>query len=150
MQQRLELEQLYKAQPALPRALQAINAAAKAAGLEASLIHLIKLRVSQINGCAFCQHRHSNEARHDGERQSRLDVLPGWREAPGFTARERAALAWAEALTLLASSDISDDLYAEVSREFPLEQLANLTAIVVEINGWNRIAVAFRVMPVLE
>ena len=150
MQSRVELEQLYKAQPILPRSLMALNSAAKESGLELSLIHLIKLRVSQINGCAFCQHMHANEARHDGERQSRLDVLAGWREAPGFSARERAALAWAEALTLVASTDVSDAIYAEVSNEFPLEQLANLTAIVVEINGWNRIAIGFRFMPTLE
>lgn len=150
MQSRVDFQQLYKAQPALSRSLRALNDAAREAGLELSLIHLVKLRVSQINGCAFCQHMHANEARHDGERQSRLDVLAGWREAPGFTPRERAALAWAEALTLLARVDISDAIYAEVSREFPLEQLANLTAVVVEINGWNRIAVAFRFMPNLD
>lgn len=147
MQTRVEYEQLYKAQPVLARSLIALNTAARESGLELSLIHLVKLRVSQINGCAFCQCMHANEARRDGERQSRLDVLAGWREAPGFSVRERAALAWAEALTLLAHREISDAIYAEASDQFTLQELANLTTVTIEINGWNRIAVAFRFLP---
>lgn len=147
MQTRVEYEQLYKAQPVLARSLIALNTAARESGLELSLIHLVKLRVSQINGCAFCQCMHANEARRDGERQSRLDVLAGWREAPGFSVRERAALAWAEALTLLAHTGISDAIYAEASDQFTLQELANLTTVTIEINGWNRIAVAFRFLP---
>jgi len=108
---------------------------------------LLKLRASQINGCAFCQHMHANEARHDGETQTRLDVLAAWREVPIFTNRERAALGWTEALTQIAGKGVSDDEFAKVSAEFTQTEIVNLTAVIVAINSWNRIAVGFGFIP---
>jgi len=108
---------------------------------------LVELRVSQINGCAFCLDMHANEARHLGELQQRLDCVAAWREAPFFTDRERAALAWAESLTLVAETRAPDDVYAEVKKHFPEKELVDLTAVIGMINLWNRMSVAFRSEP---
>lgn len=141
---RLSTAQLYKLQPQIPKSLLDLDEAG-AKLVEPKLVHLIKLRVSQLNGCAFCMKMHAEEAREDGESQIRLDVLAGWRETELFSSREQAALVWAESLTLLAGSkEVSDATYQYVSDQFSAEELANLTALVIAINGWNRIAVSFR------
>jgi uncharacterized peroxidase-related enzyme len=114
---------------------------------DAKLRALIELRVSQINGCAYCLDMHANEARHLGETQQRLDCVAAFREAPFFTARERAALAWAEALTHVSGTHAPDDVYAEVKQHFADKELVDLTAVISMINLWNRISIAFRSEP---
>jgi AhpD family alkylhydroperoxidase len=111
---------------------------------DAKLRALVELRVSQINGCAYCLDMHANEARHLGESQQRLDCIAAWREAPFFTERERAALAWAESLTLVAETRAPDEIYNEVKKHFPDKELVDLTAGIGMINLWNRMSVAFR------
>ena len=118
-----------------------------AGGIEKSLIELVKIRASQINGCAFCLDMHTREARALGETEERLHVLAAWHESPAFTERERAALAWTDALTDIADGHVTDEVYADVKNAFSDKELAYLTAAVVSINGWNRIAVAFRFLP---
>ncbi len=113
-------------------------------GLEASLPELIKMRASQINGCAFCLDMHSKDARAAGETEQRLYLLDAWREAPFYSQRERAALSWTEALTLVADSRIPDDVYNEARLHFSEQELVDLSLAVVAINGWNRLAIAFR------
>lgn len=146
MKERIERSAVYKIQPALYKSLAGLGEAA-AAGLEPSLVHLVKLRASQINGCAFCQHRHANEARKDGEKQSRLDVLPSWRELPVFSARERAALEWTEAATRLPQGSPTDEQFAQLNQVLSQEEIVNLTITIAVINAWNRIAVAFNFFP---
>ncbi|MEO6748295.1 MAG: carboxymuconolactone decarboxylase family protein [Casimicrobiaceae bacterium] len=113
-------------------------------GLEPSLLELVRTRVSQINGCAHCLDMHTKDARAAGETEQRLYVLAAWREAPFYSDRERAALAWAEAVTQLPSNDVPDELYVEVSRHFNEKALVDLTLAIVAINGWNRLAVPLR------
>jgi AhpD family alkylhydroperoxidase len=113
-------------------------------GLEHSLLELVKTRVSQINGCAHCLDMHTKDARAAGETEQRLNVLAAWRDAPFYSDRERAALAWAEAVTQLSTHDIADELYAEVRRHFDEKPLVDLTFAIVAINGWNRLAVPLR------
>jgi len=125
-------------------ALISISAAVKKSGLDPKIIELVKVRASQINGCAFCLNMHVVEAREIGETDARLHVLAAWRESPYFTQRERAALAWTEALTLVADSHVPDEIFAEASAEFDEIELAQLTSAIVTINAWNRIAVAYR------
>jgi AhpD family alkylhydroperoxidase len=110
-------------------------------GLEHSLLELVKLRASQINGCAYCLDMHSKEARAEGETEQRIYVLSAWREAPFYTPRERAALEWTEAITLISKGGISEELYATVRKQFSEKELVDLTMAVVTINGWNRIAI---------
>ena len=116
-------------------------------GLESRLLELVKIRASQINGCAFCLAMHVRDARAQGEREERLDLLPAWREAPLYTARERAALAWTEAVTLIADGHVSDAVYEAARQEFGEKELVDLTYAVIAINGWNRLAIAFRKPP---
>ena len=116
----------------------------KQSSLEPNLLHLIKYRVSQINGCAYCLDMHSKDLRAGGETEQRLYVLDAWREAPFYTDRERAALEWAEALTLVAESHVPDEVYDRVKPHFSEKELIDLTMAVVTINGWNRISIAFR------
>ncbi len=149
MKERIAYQNVYKLQPALAKHLIELGDAA-AQKIEHPLIHLIKLRVSQINGCAFCQHMHVNEARKDGEKQGRLDVLAAWKEVPAFSARERSALAWAEKLTLLAQHEIQDEDFARVREQFSEEEVVNLTAAIVTINAWNRIATGFHFLPTIK
>jgi AhpD family alkylhydroperoxidase len=135
----------YKAE--LPSALEAmvgLEAAVRRSSLEPALVELVKMRASQINGCAHCLDMHSKDARARGEDEQRLHVLAGWREAPFYSERERAALAWCEALTLLAQTGAPDDVYAEVEAHFSTEEIAALTYQIVAINGWNRLAVGLR------
>lgn len=115
--------------------------------LEESLIELVKMRASQINGCAYCLDMHSKDARSNGETEQRLYGLSAWHEAPFYTDRERAALAWTEAVTLISDSHISDELYEEVCEEFTEKELVDLTFAIIAINGWNRLAIPFRTVP---
>jgi AhpD family alkylhydroperoxidase len=123
--------------------LLALSKHIKSGSLEPALIELVLMRVSQINGCAYCLDMHSKDARAAGETEQRLYVLAGWREAPFYSERERAAFAWAEALTRLVPGDsVPDALYEEVSRQFNEKELVDLTLLVTNINAWNRINLA--------
>ena len=119
----------------------------KSSKLELSLLELVRMRASQINGCAFCLDMHSKDARMNGETEQRLYTLSAWRETTFFTNRERAALAWTEALTLITEGHASDEVYAEVRKEFSEEELVNLSVAIIAINGWNRLAIGFRKIP---
>ncbi|MBM3520735.1 MAG: carboxymuconolactone decarboxylase family protein [Alphaproteobacteria bacterium] len=133
-----------KASPGGYRAMLALEAHVASSGFDRKLLELIKTRASQINSCAFCIDMHSKDARHAGESEQRLYGLSAWREAPYYTARERAALAWTEAVTRL-DGDIGDDLYDALKAEFSDGEIADLTFAIVLINGWNWLAVPFRV-----
>jgi AhpD family alkylhydroperoxidase len=113
-------------------------------GLPKQLVRLVKIRASQLNGCAYCIHMHTREARAAGESEERLYLISAWRESPLFSPRERAALAWTESLTLLSETGAPDDAYAELARELDEAERVKLTLAIVAINGWNRIAVGFR------
>ena len=115
-------------------------------GLERSLLELVKLRASQINGCAYCLDMHWKDARARGESEQRLYGLDAWRETSYYTERERAALAWTEAVTQIADNHVPDELYKQVRQHFS-EELVNLTLAVIAINGWNRLAISFRTEP---
>jgi AhpD family alkylhydroperoxidase len=115
--------------------------------LERSLIHLVKMRASQINGCAYCMAMHTREALEDGERIDRLAVLSAWRETTWFSDRERAALAWAEALTKISSGEVPDEVFEQARDEFGEKTLSDLTLLIITINGWNRIAIPYRAEP---
>lgn len=119
----------------------------EASGLERSLFELVKLRASQINGCAFCIDMHTKDARKAGEREQRLYALSTWRETPFYTDRERAALGWTEALTRIAENKVSDELYEVVKAQFTEDNLMALTMAIIAINGWNRLAISFRTVP---
>jgi AhpD family alkylhydroperoxidase len=116
-------------------------------GLEHPLLELVKTRASQINGCAYCIDMHTKDARAAGETEQRLYGLSAWREAPFYTDRERAALEWTEAVTLISQNDIPDELYERVRKHFSENELVNLTMAIVTINGWNRLAIPFRAVP---
>jgi AhpD family alkylhydroperoxidase len=113
-------------------------------GLERSLIELVKTRASQINGCAFCLHMHTADARAAGETEERLYLLSAWRESPLYTSRERAALAWTEALTLISETAAPDEDYDRLAAEFTEKERVDLSLLVGAINVWNRLAVGFR------
>ena len=146
MQERFKQVLVYQYQPKLAANLIDLGQAA-AASLDKLLVHLIKLRASQLNGCAFCQHMHANEARNDGEQQQRLDVLPAWREVAVFSAAEKAALQWTESLTLLASQIIKEQDYQALSQHFNEQQIVDLSVTIATINTWNRIAAGFNFAP---
>ena len=117
-------------------------------GLEHNLLELVKMRASQLNGCAYCLDMHSKDARAAGETEQRLYLLNAWREAPFYTERERAALAWTEALTRISKTkDVPDSLYEEVRAQFSEKELVDLSLAIVAINGWNRLAIPFRSEP---
>lgn len=116
-------------------------------GLEQSLLELVKMRASQINGCAFCLDMHGKEARARGETEQRLYLLDAWAETPLYSARERAALLWAEAVTRVAEHHVPDDVFEATRAEFSEEEMVYLTLAIVAINGWNRLCVSFRVQP---
>jgi AhpD family alkylhydroperoxidase len=132
-----------RAVPEAFRAMRALNDYAANTGLEHSLLELVKLRASYINGCAYCIDMHSKDARAAGETEQRIYAVPVWRETPFFTPRERAALAWTEAVTEISKGGVSDALYEEASEHFTEAELVNLTMAVIAINGWNRLAVTF-------
>ena len=134
----------YQAAPDTIKALSALEAQIQGSGLEKSLIELVKTRASQINGCAFCINMHTQDARKQGESEQRLYLLNAWRESPLYTDRERAALAWTEAVTLIAETHAPDDLYADVRAPFNEAETVNLTMLIGAINAWNRLAIAFR------
>ncbi len=136
-----------KVAPEVFRAMFALETAVKATGLESNLLNLVKLRVSQINGCAYCIDMHSKDLRAEGESEERLYLLDAWRETDFYSDRERAALAWAEAVTLISHSHVPDDVYEEARQQFADDELAKLTLAVVAINGWNRFSIAFRAIP---
>jgi AhpD family alkylhydroperoxidase len=115
--------------------------------IEKNLQHLIEYRVSQINGCAYCLDMHSKDLRHEGETEQRIYMISAWRESPIYTDRERAALAWAESVTLLNEGHVPDEVYEEARKEFSEEELIDLTMAVVAINSWNRANIAFRTTP---
>lgn len=134
----------YKVSPKLSQAMLDLNAKVEASGLEHSLIELVKIRASQINGCAFCLHMHTRDARKLGETEERLYLLDAWQESPLYTERERAALAWTEALTLIAQTRAPDEVYARLKAQFSEEDQVKLTMLIVTINAWNRLAIGFR------
>jgi len=137
----------YQAAPEAIKALSALETLLLGSGLEQSLIELVKTRASQINGCAFCINMHTQDARKRGETEQRLYLLNAWREAPLYTDRERAALAWTEALTLIAETHAPDDIYNEVRKYFSETDTVNLTMLIGTINMWNRLAISFRAVP---
>ena len=116
-------------------------------GLEQSLLHLIKLRASQVNGCAYCLDMHWKDLRAIGEREQRMYSLDAWRECPYYTDRERAALAWTEAVTLIADGHVPDAVYEEARAHFSEKEMCDLTLAVVAINAWNRLAISSRTVP---
>jgi len=146
---RLTYESFTSATPAIPAALLALGKAVDDSGLEKPLTELIKIRASQINGCAFCIQYHLNVARRLGIGGEKLDLVAAWREAGVFSDREMAALAWAEALTLMTPEGTSDTAYAAVLRHFSETEALFLTVAVGTINQWNRIAVGLRFAPPL-
>ena len=133
--------------PEAYRALAGLERYIRNSGLESSLLELVKMRASQINGCAYCLDMHSKDARAHGETEQRLYALNAWRETPFYTDRERAGLAWTEALTLISETHAPDDVYEEARRHFSELELVNLTMAIVTINSWNRIAIGFRSVP---
>jgi AhpD family alkylhydroperoxidase len=141
MQKRLDYS---KAAPGSVQAMYKLQKFVEESGLERSLLELVKTRVSQINGCAFCIDMHTKDARALGESEQRLYALNAWRETPFYTGRERAALAWAEAITLISESHASDEEFEAARAEFSEEELVKLTMAIITINGWNRLAIAFR------
>jgi AhpD family alkylhydroperoxidase len=138
------IDYLKVAPPGAAQAMYGLENYVRNCGLEHSLLELMKVRASQLNGCAYCIDMHSKDARAAGETEQRLYLLAAWRETTFYTPRERAALAWAEAITQLAGHEVSDELYDEVRRHFDEESIVNLTLAVITINGWNRLAVPFR------
>ena len=144
MQPRIKIN---SADPGAYQAMLGLETYLHQCGLDAKLLDLIRLRVSQINGCAYCLDMHWKELRAAGETEQRLYGLDAWRESPYYTDCERAALAWAEAVTLVTEGRVPDEVFEEAHRHFNDEELANLTLAVVAINGWNRLNIAFRMVP---
>jgi AhpD family alkylhydroperoxidase len=141
MQPRLNFAE---ANPAAYRAMVGLETYVRGSSLDPVILELVKVRASQINGCAFCIHMHTKEAMQKGERPERLLLLSAWRESPLYTEKERAALGWTEALTLLPQTGAPDQDYAEAARHFGPKELVDLTTAICLINGWNRLAVGFR------
>jgi AhpD family alkylhydroperoxidase len=144
MQARLEYA---KTSPGVLKAMLDLSGYLRQSGLEPTLINLIDLRVSQINGCAYCLDMHWKDLKAEGERDQRLYSLDAWRETPFYTDRERAALAWAEAVTNITDGHVPNQVYEEARLYFSEKELADLTLAVVAINGWNRLNIAFRTVP---
>ena len=144
MQARLDF---YKASPEGTKAMIALEERASKSSIEKPLAELVRLRASQINGCAFCVDMHTADARKGGETDRRLATVSVWRETPFFTDRERAALEWTESVTLLAQTHVPDEVWERVKPYFSDQEIADLTLLIIAINGWNRIAVTFRKMP---
>jgi AhpD family alkylhydroperoxidase len=140
----------YKTSPVAAKAMLALEGAVQQFGIDPALLELVKLRASQINGCAYCVDIHSTDARKKGESERRLHAVAVWRESPFFTDRERAALAWTEALTLIAQSRAPDEDYALVSEHFDEDERVRLTVAINTVNAWNRLAVGFRMIPAGE
>ena len=126
------------------QALASVEAYLRGCGVEHKLLELVKMRVSQINGCAFCLHMHSEDARKQGETEARLHLLPAWHESQLYSARERAALAWAESLTDIARTHAPDEVHEQARAHFSAKELSDLTIAIAMINSWNRLAIAAR------
>jgi AhpD family alkylhydroperoxidase len=135
------------ASPGVLKAMYGLVTYLHQSGLEGKLLHLIDLRVSQINGCAYCLDMHWKDLKAEGETDQRLYSLDAWRETPYYSDRERAALAWAEAVTLVSEGHVPDDVFDEARKYFSEKELVDLTLAVVAINGWNRLSIAFRPVP---
>ena len=133
--------------PGVIHAMLGLERQVRKAGLESKLLDLVRMRASQINGCAYCLDMHSKDARENGENEQRLYGLAAWRETPYYSARERAALEWTEALTLVSESHVPDEVYERVREQFSEEELIHLSLAIVAINGWNRLNVAARTVP---
>ncbi len=144
MQPRLEAA---KIAPEGYRALAALEQYVRRSGLETSLLELVRLRASQINGCAYCVDMHTKDARAEGETEQRLYAVSVWEETPFFTERERAALAWTEAVTLVGEHHVPDDVYELARGQFSEKELVDLTLAIIAINSWNRMAISFRAVP---
>ncbi len=129
------------------RAMFQLERSVRGSGINPTLLELIKIRASQINGCAFCIDMHTKDARLNGETEQRIYALNAWQETPFFTRQERAVLAFTEAVTLIATARVSDEIYDEVSRYFTPDEIANLLMAIITINGWNRIAIATHMIP---
>ena len=136
-----------KVSPGAYHAMLGLEKYLQTCGLEPRLLDLMKLRASQINGCAYCLDMHWKDLREAGESEQRLYSLDAWRESPYYTERERAALAWTEAVTLVAETHVPDEVYARVRRQFDEKELADLTLAVATINAWNRLAISARTTP---
>ncbi|MBC3270286.1 MULTISPECIES: carboxymuconolactone decarboxylase family protein [Pseudomonas] len=137
----------YSASPKAMKAMLAMEALTASLSIEQPLLQLIRIRASQLNGCAFCADMHSVDARRAGESERRLYALAVWHDSNFFNPRERAALAWAEAVTLLSQSRVPDDVYQQAREQFNEGELVDLTVAVSAINSWNRLAVSFRQTP---
>ena len=136
-----------KASPEGFRAMRGLQEHVDHCGLDPKMMELVKMRASQINGCAYCLDMHSKDARAIGETEQRLYLLNAWRESPFYSERERAALAWTEALTRISENEVSDELYADIRKQFDEKELVELTLAIVAINAWNRLAIPFRSEP---
>ena len=139
-----------QASPDTMKALFALETQVQTSGLERSLIELVKTRASQINGCAYCINMHTSDALKRGETEARLFLLDAWRESPVYSDRERAALAWTEAVTLISQTHAPDDVYEAVRAQFSEAETVNLTMLIATINAWNRIAISFRAVPQIK
>ena len=137
----------WKVAPGAGQAMLDLEKYLEQSGLDPDLLNLVRLRASQINGCAYCIDMHWKDLRADGENEQRLYGLDAWRESPYYSDRERAALAWTEAVTLVADGHVPDELFEEAHRHFSDADLVNLTLCVIAINGWNRLNIAFRTPP---
>lgn len=144
MTQRLDF---YAANPEAMKAMMALEKRIHASGFDAGLTHLVRLRVSQINGCAYCVDMHTSDARKAGVGERAIATVGVWRETPFFDDRQRAALAWAEAVTLVAVDHVPDAIWDEVKPHFSDVEIVDLTLLVIAINGWNRLAIPFRKQP---
>lgn len=134
----------YQAAPNVMKALMALDNQVASSGLEPALIELVKIRASQINGCAFCLDMHTRDTRAKGECEQRIYLLDAWSESPLYTTRERAALAWTEAVTRVTEGHVPDAVFEQARSAFSEEELVQLTLLVTTINAWNRFAIAFR------
>jgi AhpD family alkylhydroperoxidase len=138
---------LMNVNPGIIHAMLGLEKQVSKGGLDNKLLDLVRMRASQINGCAYCLDMHSKDARTAGETEQRLYGLNAWRETPYYSARERAALEWTEALTLVTEGHVPDDVYERIRQEFSEDELAHLSLAIVAINGWNRLNVAARTVP---
>ena len=133
--------------PGIMQAMLGLERQVRQGGFDHKLLNLVRIRASQINGCAYCLDMHSKDARAIGETEQRLYGLDAWRETPYYSARERAALEWTEALTLVSESRVPDEVYERVREHFSEDELAHLSLAIVSINGWNRLNIAARTVP---
>jgi AhpD family alkylhydroperoxidase len=136
-----------KVSPGVYRAMAGLEHYLRGSGLEETLLHLIKLRASQINSCAYCMDMHWKDLKAAGEQDQRLYELNAWEEAPFYTDRERAALAWTDAVTRVSETHVPDEVYDKVRKHFAEKELADLTLAVATINAWNRLAISARTVP---